>query len=306
MILWAIPSKILPLLASLVDISRPIRVMPVILISAQWLKLSLDSFRRYIDIFKESRVTPSVIAQSRIQGFPRDHAWRWVKSISSRAGGSELHGVINESDTAQELPPLERKLGCIVSEYPLLMIDGWELLDQFGPLWSCCPGLSGRCDNRLVLLLSLAPALISITVAFPVLRALHWHRVFICRSENDFPIISNSSTSPLRMRSPHHCDGLIRIASCLKRMPALLEAGVWLYLWARGRCRHVERRIHIVWPFRARIISSVKWIQGLHSVFLLDDHVAEHVLIVRGWAHALVGASPPNTAPFVGRISREL
>jgi hypothetical protein len=69
--LRAVSSNVLTLLTCLVDISRAIRVIPVILISAQWLELSLDSFRRDI---KESWVTPSVVAQSRIQGFPRDHA----------------------------------------------------------------------------------------------------------------------------------------------------------------------------------------------------------------------------------------
>ena len=67
-------SKALSLLAGLVNISRTIRVIPVILISAEWLELSLNSFRGEVDIFKESRVAPSIVAQSRIQGFTRDHA----------------------------------------------------------------------------------------------------------------------------------------------------------------------------------------------------------------------------------------
>jgi hypothetical protein len=62
LVLRADSSKALPLLTCLVDISRAIRVIPVILFSAQWLELSLDSSRLYVDIFKESRVTPSVIA----------------------------------------------------------------------------------------------------------------------------------------------------------------------------------------------------------------------------------------------------
>jgi hypothetical protein len=74
LMLRAVSSKALPLLSCLVDISRAIRVIAVILISAQWLELSLDSSRRGVDIFKESRVAPSVVAQPRIQGFPRDHA----------------------------------------------------------------------------------------------------------------------------------------------------------------------------------------------------------------------------------------
>ena len=87
-------------------------------------------------------------------------------------------------------------------------------MDQLGPLRSCRPSLPSWCDKCLILL-PLTPTLISITVAIPVLRALHWHGVVICRSEDDFPIITEATASPLRMRSSHHCDGLIRIMSCL-------------------------------------------------------------------------------------------